>query len=109
MGLTQQLAMACGEASVVPQVRTKDKLSRASEKQAFVEQGRLRLRGDRGRVCAEHSVLYEEMTTFPAGDHDDTVDAVVDLMEACMRAGYGLTAKPVLATSGRERYWRLYG
>jgi predicted phage terminase large subunit-like protein len=109
MGLTQQLAMACDEASVVPQVRTKDKLSRASEKQAFVEQGRLRLRGDRGRVCAEHSVLYEEMTTFPAGDHDDTVDAVVDLMEACMRAGYGLTAKPVLATSGRERYWRLYG
>lgn len=108
-GLVQQLAMSCETASVVPVVRVKDKLTRASEKQGFVETGRLRLRGDRGKVCREHAVLYEEMTTFPAGDHDDTVDAVVDLMEACTRAGYGLTARPQLAESGRNRYWRLYG
>lgn len=108
-GLVQQLSMACETASVVPLVRTKDKLSRASEKQSFVETGRLRLRGDRGKVCREHAPLYEEMTTFPAGDHDDTVDAVVDLMEACMRAGYGLTARPELTSSGRNRLWRLYG
>jgi phage terminase large subunit-like protein len=54
-------------------------------------------------------VLYEEMTTFPAGDHDDCVDAVVDLMEACMRAGYGLTAKPELTKSSKGKLWRLYG
>ena len=109
LGLTQQLSMACETASVVPLVRTKDKLSRASEKQAFVESGRLRLRGERGSVCREHAALYEEMTTFPAGDHDDTVDAVVDLMEAAMRSGYGLTSKPELTTSGRGKLWRLYG
>jgi len=108
-GLVQQLSMACESTSVVPVIRVKDKLSRASEKQSFVESGRLRLRGERGKVCREHSVLYEEMTTFPAGDHDDTVDAVVDLMEAAARAGYGLTAKPELSSSGRNKLWRLYG
>jgi predicted phage terminase large subunit-like protein len=108
-GLVQQLSIACDSTTVVPLVRTKDKLSRASEKQGFVEQGRLRLRGDKGRVCREHSVLYEEMTTFPAGDHDDAVDAVVDLMEACMRSGYGHGDMPALSSSGRNRLWRLYG
>jgi predicted phage terminase large subunit-like protein len=108
-GLVQQLAQACGELSVVPVIRTKDKLSRASEKQAFVEQGRFRLRRVDGRECREHAVLYDEMTTFPAGDHDDAVDAAVDLMEACTRAGYGLTAKPNLSQSGRNKLWRLYG
>lgn len=109
LGLTQQLSLACETTSVVPLIRTKDKLSRASEKQSFVESGRLRLRGERGTVCREHASLYEEMTTFPAGDHDDTVDAVVDLMEAAMRAGYGLAAKPELTNSGRGKLWRLYG
>jgi predicted phage terminase large subunit-like protein len=108
-GLVQQLSMACETTSVVPLVRTKDKLSRASEKQSFVETGKLRLRGEKGKVSREHAILYEEMTTFPAGDHDDCVDAVVDLMEACMRAGYGLTAKPELTRSSRNKLWRLYG
>jgi predicted phage terminase large subunit-like protein len=108
-GLVQQLAQACGDTSVVPLVRVKDKLTRASEKQSFVETGRLRLKGEKGRVARDHAVLYEEMTTFPAGDHDDAVDAVVDLMEACTRAGYGLTARPELTSSGKNRYWRIYG
>jgi predicted phage terminase large subunit-like protein len=108
-GLVQQLAMACETTSVIPVIRTKDKLSRASEKQSFVESGRLRLRGEKGRVSREHAVLYEEMTTFPAGDHDDTVDAVVDLMEACIRSGYGMSDRPRLTESGKGRYWRLYG
>lgn len=108
-GLVQQIAMACENTSVVPLQRTKDKLSRASEKQSFVESGRLRLKGDKGRVSREHAILYEEMTTFPAGDHDDTVDAVVDLMEACVRSGFGLTAKPEITLSGRNKLWRLYG
>ena len=108
-GLVQQLAMCCETTSVVPLTRTKDKLSRASEKQSFVESGKLRLRGERGSVCREHAIMYEEMTTFPAGDHDDTVDAAVDLMEACVRSGYGLTAKPEITTSGKNKLWRLYG
>jgi predicted phage terminase large subunit-like protein len=108
-GLVQQLQVACSETSVVSMIRTQDKLTRASEKQSFVESGRLRLRGDHGKVCRDHAIMYEEMTTFPAGDHDDTVDAVVDLMEACTRAGYGLTAKPEITTSGRNKLWRLYG
>ena len=108
-GLVQQLAQMCESTSVVPCVRVKDKLSRAAEKQSFVESGKLRLKGDRGKICSEHAVLYSEMTTFPAGDHDDTVDAVVDLMEACSRAGYGLTARPQLTQSGRKPNWRMYG
>lgn len=109
IGLVQQLAEACDRTVVVPVVRTKDKLTRASEKQPFVEAGRLRLRRQDGRVCREHEVLYDEMTTFPAGDHDDTVDAAVDLMQACMQGGYGLTARPQLSSSGRNPLWRLYG
>lgn len=108
-GLVQQLSQACDKTSVIPLIRTKDKLSRAAEKQGFVEQGRLRLRRRDGKVCREHEALYDEMTTFPAGDHDDTVDAAVDMMEACMRAGYGLVAKPELTKSNRNRLWRLYG
>jgi predicted phage terminase large subunit-like protein len=107
--LVQQLAQSCDATSVIPMVRTRDKLTRASEKQAFVESGRFRLRGEKGRVCREHLSVYDEMTTFPAGDHDDTVDAAVDLMEACSRAGYGLVAVPELKTSGKNRLWRLYG
>lgn len=108
-GLVQQIRQACEGTSVVPMIRVKDKLSRASEKQAFVEQGRLRLRGEKGRVSREHASLYEEMTTFPAGDHDDCVDAAVDLMEACVTAGFGMMHRPELAASGRNRLWRLYG
>jgi predicted phage terminase large subunit-like protein len=113
-GLVQQLAESCDGVVVVPVIRVKDKLTRASEKQAFVEKGRLRLRKDSsewraGRVCREHEVLYDEMTTFPAGDHDDTVDAVVDLIEACSRGGYGVEARPMLSPSGRNKLWRLYG
>jgi predicted phage terminase large subunit-like protein len=108
-GLVQQLAESCEGTVVVPLVRVKDKLTRASEKQAFVEGGRFRLRGERGRVSREHQVLYDEMTTFPAGDHDDTVDAAVDLMEMCARGGYGTVARPELSSSGKSRLWRLYG
>lgn len=65
--------------------RSKDKITRAAERQAFVESGRLHMPARRGPTgekvpAKEFQILYDEMTTFPASEHDDTVDAVVDMM-----------------------------
>jgi predicted phage terminase large subunit-like protein len=79
--------------------REKDKITRAAEQQAFVESGRFHIKAtkDSGgvlRPIASQQVVYDEMTTFPAGDHDDTVDAAVDMMAA---------TKPRRKRSKRER------
>lgn len=63
----------------------KDKVTRATARQAFVESGRLHLPGvpaEGGglRVSEEFEALYDEMTTFPASEHDDTVDACMDML-----------------------------
>ena len=41
-----------------------------------VENGAFRLKGDgRGGVDPGQQALFDEMTTFPVGEHDDLVDA----------------------------------
>jgi predicted phage terminase large subunit-like protein len=70
--------------------RSADKITRATEQQAFVEAGRLHIPGRKGPTgetvpTATFAPLWDEMTTFPASEHDDTVDAVVDMMAACLR------------------------
>jgi predicted phage terminase large subunit-like protein len=57
-------------------VQTKDKAARMSAFSVPVENGSFRLRGDgAGQVHASQQGLYDEMTTFPLGEHDDLVDA----------------------------------
>ncbi len=69
---------------IVSVERTKDKITRAAEEQAFVESGRFHIPAERvgGRLVpvAKFKILFDEMTTFPASGHDDTVDASLDMM-----------------------------
>jgi predicted phage terminase large subunit-like protein len=63
-----------------PKVRgvtqTRDKLARVHAFSVPVENGSFRLRGDgAGQVHPGQQGLYDEMTTFPLGEHDDLLDA----------------------------------
>jgi predicted phage terminase large subunit-like protein len=56
--------------------QTKDKSARVSAFSVPVENGSFRLRGDgAGGADPGQQALYDEMTTFPLGEHDDLVDA----------------------------------
>jgi predicted phage terminase large subunit-like protein len=57
-------------------VQTRDKGSRVHAFSVPVENGAFRLRGASGnRVDASQQALFDEMTTFPFGEHDDLLDA----------------------------------
>jgi hypothetical protein len=51
----------------------------------------------------------DELVGFPAGEHDDTVDAVVDLLEHARTRRYDPRAKPATIKSTKPQLWRLYG
>lgn len=108
-GLCQQLATST-RIPILRLARTKDKVVRASEAQPMVEQGRLRLRcrAD-GRLEPSQEPIRDEMVAFPAAEHDDTVDAVVDLLEHGRTRRYDPQAKPATVASNRPKLWRLYG
>ena len=62
-------------------VQTKDKMSRVHALSVPVENGTFRLRGEgeretaSGRVHRSQQELFDEMTLFPFGEHDDLLDA----------------------------------
>jgi predicted phage terminase large subunit-like protein len=57
-------------------VQTRDKAARVSAFSVPVENGTFRLKGDAaGGVDPGQQALFDEMTTFPAGEHDDLLDA----------------------------------
>ncbi len=62
-------------------VQTKDKMSRVHALSVPVENGTFRLRGEgeretaSGRVHRSQQDLFDEMTAFPFGEHDDLLDA----------------------------------
>jgi len=63
---------------VRPVVQTRDKMSRAQAFSVSVENGTFRLKGGRGGpVDAAQQGLLDEMTTFPAAEHDDLLDAAM--------------------------------
>lgn len=71
---------------LVAKQRTTDKHMRAAASQPFVTNGKLLFPTDsEGKISAGLQVVYDEMMTFPAGTHDDTVDCVVDLCEEAVR------------------------
>ena len=80
---------------VVGVPRATDKVTRAAEIQPFVMSGRYHLPAVRanGRltVRADFQSHYDEVTTFPAGDHDDTVDTMIDLINAAATLGWAET------------------
>ena len=51
------------------------KESRVQALSVHVENGRFRLEGAGGQVAPGQQALYDEMTSFPVGEHDDLVDA----------------------------------
>jgi predicted phage terminase large subunit-like protein len=107
-GLAQQLRQDIPHCSFIEMTRPGDKVHRAHERQAFVEQGRFRIRAENGQPIRELQPLYDEMTTFPAGDNDDCVDAAVDLI-GLASGGFGSSSRPALVSTGKPRLWRLYG
>lgn len=108
-GLCQQLQQGT-RIPVRRLTRTKDKVTRASEAQPMVEQGRLHLRcRTDGRLESTQEPIRDEMVSFPAGEHDDTVDAVCDLLEHGRTRRYDPQAKPATISSNRPKLWRLYG
>jgi phage terminase large subunit-like protein len=57
-------------------VKTCDKMSRALAPSVPVQNGAFRLQGrSASQVHAGQQELFDEMTTFPFGDHDDLLDA----------------------------------
>jgi phage terminase large subunit-like protein len=57
-------------------VQTRDKVSRAHALSVSVQNSSLRLRGrSASHVHASQQELFDEMTTFPFGPHDDLLDA----------------------------------
>jgi phage terminase large subunit-like protein len=52
-----------------------EKGSRVAAFSVAVENGAFRLKGEAGAVDAAQGELFDEMTTFPFGEHDDLLDA----------------------------------
>lgn len=56
--------------------QSKNKASRIAAFSVSVENGSFRLKGDgRGNIDPGQRILFDEMITFPQGEHDDLVDA----------------------------------
>ena len=55
--------------------QSRDKGARVAAFSVAVENGAFRLKGEAGRVDAGQRELFEQMTTFPFGEHDDLLDA----------------------------------
>ena len=70
--------------------RDRDKITRAAEKQSFVESGRFHMRaisGQFGQLEPTKGMqpMYDQMATFPASGHDDYVDAAVDICDFALK------------------------
>ncbi len=78
-----------GEMTRMPMLamdRFSDKHLRAAGAQPFVENGKLKFPTDaEGRVLPAFQTVIDEMLSFPAGSHDDTVDVIVDLCGEAVR------------------------
>lgn len=90
--------------------RSSDKHLRAAGAQPFVEQGKLLLpqTGD-GKLLPAFQAVMDEMMAFPAGSHDDTVDAVVDLCAEAVRGSLTSTERNATRIEKPDAIGRLFG
>ena len=90
--------------------RSSDKHLRAAGAQPFVEQGKLLFpqSGD-GRVLPAFQPVMDEMMAFPAGSHDDTVDAVVDLCGEAVRGSLTPTERNAGRIERPDAIGQLFG
>jgi predicted phage terminase large subunit-like protein len=90
--------------------RTTDKHIRAAGAQPFVEQGRLMFPTDEaGKVLPSFQPVIDELLAFPAGSHDDTVDAVVDLCGEAVRGTLTRDEKAAKRIEKPDAIGRLFG
>jgi len=94
LGLVQQMQQDC-KVPIRPLNRDKDKITRASERQGFIESGKLHMPSQDGTIRSDFRVVFDEMTTFPVGGHDDTVDAIIDLIELVVVMGEPLKVSKI--------------
>jgi predicted phage terminase large subunit-like protein len=81
-----------GKVVGIPQ--SKDKVTRVNIFSTPVRNGNFRLMGERGGVDASQRTLFDEITTFPVGEHDDLLDA------AAMGTAWLLTSTPQVRIIG---------
>lgn len=55
--------------------QSREKAARVSAFSVLVENGSFQLQGSAGSIAPGQQALFDEMTTFPAGEHDDLLDA----------------------------------
>lgn len=90
--------------------RSSDKHLRAAGAQPFVEQGRLLFPMDgTGKVLPNFQPVLDEMLAFPAGAHDDTVDAVVDLCAESVRGSLTSTERNATRIEKPDAIGRMFG
>lgn len=115
-GVFDQFRSECRQ-PVVAVERTADKHLRAAGAQPFVEQGKLHFpSGPNGQVSDAFAPVVDEMLSFPAGNHDDTVDVVVDLCAAALQGMFvtkggamTVTTAPTRLFESRPMKRRMFG
>src|SRR5262249_511337 len=83
---------------VIPQKADKDKVRRLLAVARFFEAGRVFI----VRNIQNAQVLYDQLIEFPAGSHDDMVDALVYAIRMLLVDGYG--TEEDITTAGSYSY-----
>lgn len=90
--------------------RTSDKHMRAAGAQPFVQSGKLMFPIDKdGSLVPSFQPVMDEMMSFPAGSHDDTVDVVVDLCMEAVRGSLTKSDRDVKRFEKPDAIGRLFG
>jgi predicted phage terminase large subunit-like protein len=83
--------------------RVADKHLRAAGAQPFVAGGKLLFPTDAdGKALPAFQPVLDELTAFPAGAHDDTVDCIVDMCTEAVRGSLTRADRDVKRIGGRQ-------
>lgn len=102
-GVFDQFRSTCRQ-PVIAVERTTDKHLRAASTQPFVASGKLRFPMEaNGEIRRDFRPVMDEMLSFPAGAHDDTVDVIVDLCNAASTGAIVSHGGAVTVSTGTSR------